>query len=142
MRSFVRELPRTAGRRRDRVLRDRTGAGLRKQKHAGPSQRQLRVAEEIRHLLAGVFARHECRDPELEHAELTVTEVRVSPDLRHAIAFVSRLGRSDVDTLLPALKRAASFFRAQVARALPLKFTPDLSFRSDHAIDHAMEIDR
>ena len=115
---------------------------MRKQKHAGPSQRQLRVAEEIRHLLAGMFARREFRDPELENAELTVTEVRISPDLKHATAFVSRLGRGDVDALLPALKRAAPFFRAQMARALPLKFAPDLSFRSDHALDHAMEIDR
>ena len=115
---------------------------MKKRKHTGPSQRQLRVAEEIRHILAGIFARREFRDPDLEQAELTVTEVRISPDLRHAIAFVSRLGRSDVDTLLSALKRAAPFFRAQVARALPLKFAPDLSFRSDHALDHAMDIDR
>ena len=52
---------------------------------AGPSQRQLRVAEEIRHVLAGVFARHELRDPDLADAQVTVTEVRIGPDLKHAI---------------------------------------------------------
>ena len=70
------------------------------------------------------------------------TEVRISPDLKHATAFVSWLGRSDVDALLPALHRAAPFLRAQVAHAVRLKFAPNLSFEPDHALDHAMEIDR
>jgi ribosome-binding factor A len=108
---------------------------------AGPSQRQLRVAEEIRHVLAGVFARHEFRDPELADAEITVTEVRVSPDLKHATAFVVRLGRSDVDVLLPALARAAPYLRSQLAHALRLRYAPDLSFQPDHALDYAMKID-
>jgi ribosome-binding factor A len=100
------------------------------------------VAEEIRHVLAEIFARREFRDPELADAQITVTEVRISADLKHAIAFVSRLGRSDVDALLPALKRAAPFLRGQVAHQLRLKFAPDLSFQPDHALEHAMEIDR
>ena len=66
-----------------------------------PQKTQL--AEEIRHVLAGLFERRDFRDPELGEAIVTVTEVRVGPDLKHAIAFVSRLGRSDVDALLPAL---------------------------------------
>ncbi len=107
-----------------------------------PSQRQLRVAEEIRHVLAGLFARREFRDPELAEADITVTEVRITPDLKHAMVFVSRLGRSDVDTLLPVLKRAAPFLRAQVAQALRLRFAPGLSFQPDHALDHAMHIER
>jgi len=115
---------------------------LKKQPHAaGPSQRQLRVAEEIRHVLAGVFARHEFRDPELAAAELTVTEVRATPDLKHAHVYVSRLGRSDVDTLLPALKRAAAYLRGQVAHAMRLRYAPDLIFQPDHALDYAMKID-
>ena len=69
----------------------------------GPTQRQLRVAEEIRHVLARVFGRGEIRDPELAGEAITVTEVRIGPDLKHATAFVSRLGRSDIDALLPAL---------------------------------------
>ncbi|MFL5254253.1 MAG: 30S ribosome-binding factor RbfA [Rhodopila sp.] len=115
---------------------------MRKQPHdAGPSQRQLRVAEEIRHVLAGVFARHEFRDPELAAAEVTVTEVRVTPDLKHAHVYVSRLGRSDVDALLPALKRASLYLRGQVAHAMRLRYAPDLIFQPDHALDYAMRID-
>jgi len=114
---------------------------LRKQT-AGPTQRQLRVAEEIRHVLAGVFARQELRDPELADAVITVTEVRIGPDLKRATAFVARLGRSDVDALLPALKRAAPFLRGQVAHALRLRFAPDLSFQPDTALEYATKIDR
>jgi ribosome-binding factor A len=113
-----------------------------KKRDAGPSQRQLRVAEEIRHLLAGLFERRDFRDPELAEAEITVSEVRMSPDLKHAMAFVSRLGRSDVDALLPALQRAAPFLRGQVAHALRLKFAPDLTFQPDHALEYATKIDR
>lgn len=109
---------------------------------AGPTQRQLRVAEEIRHVLAAVFERRDFRDPDLAEAEITVAEVRISPDLKHAIVFVSRLGRSDVDALLPALKRASPYLRGQVAHALRLKFAPDLTFQPDHALDYAMKIDR
>jgi ribosome-binding factor A len=109
---------------------------------AGPSQRQLRIAEEIRHVLAGVFTRRELHDPELAEANITVTEVRISPDLKHATAFVARLGRSDIDVLLPALKRAAPFLRGQVAHAMRLKFAPDLSFQPDRALEHARRIDQ
>jgi ribosome-binding factor A len=106
-----------------------------------PSQRQLRVAEEIRHVLAGLFARHEFRDPELADAQITVTEVRISPDLKHATAFVTRLGRSDIDALLPALRRASPYLRTQVAHALPLRNAPELSFQADAALDYAMHVD-
>jgi ribosome-binding factor A len=109
---------------------------------AGPTQRQLRVAEEIRHVLAGVFARGELHDPELAGVVITVTEVRIGPDLKRATAFVARLGRSDVDALLPALKRAAPFLRGQVAHALRLRFAPDLSFQPDSALEYATKIDR
>jgi ribosome-binding factor A len=109
---------------------------------AAPTQRQLRVAEEIRHVLAGVFTRREFRDPELAEADITVSEVRLSPDLKHATAFISRLGRTDVEALLPALKRATPWMRGQVAHALPLRFTPSLSFQPDHALDYAMKINR
>jgi ribosome-binding factor A len=108
----------------------------------GPSQRQLRVAEEIRHVLAGLFARHAIRDPELAGVDITVTEVRIGPDLKHAIAFVARLGREDVDALLPALKRAAPFLRAQVAHGVRLKFAPDLTFQADRALVYASKIER
>jgi ribosome-binding factor A len=106
-----------------------------------PSQRQLRVAEEIRHVLAGVFQRGEVRDPDLAGVDVTVTEVRISPDLRHATAFVTRLGRSDIAAKLPALRRAAPFLRGQLAKALRLRYAPDLSFQVDTSIDYAMHVD-
>ena len=106
-----------------------------------PSQRQLRVAEEIRHVLAGVFARGEIRDPELADVVITVTEVRIGPDLKRATAFVTRLGRSDIEAKLPALRRAAPFLRVQVAKQLRLRVAPDLSFQADTSIDYAMHVD-
>jgi ribosome-binding factor A len=115
---------------------------LKKQARVGPSQRQLRVAEEIRHVLAGLFERRDFRDPELAAAQLTVTEVRMSPDMKHATVFVARLGRSDVDALLPVLKRAAPFLRGQVAQAVRLRYAPDLSFQPDNALEYATKIDR
>lgn len=108
---------------------------------AGPTQRQLRVAEEIRHVLADLFTRTEFRDPELAGVAITVTEVRISPDLKHATAFVTRLGRSDIDATLPALKRAAPFLRAQASHALRLRAVPEIHFQADTAIDYAMEMD-
>ena len=113
-----------------------------KKRAAGPTQRQLRVAEETRHVLAGLFERRDFRDPELADAQVTVTEVRIGPDLKHAVAFVARLGRSDVEALLPALKRAAPYLRGQVAHALRLKYAPDLTFQPDAALEYATRIDR
>jgi ribosome-binding factor A len=107
-----------------------------------PSQRQLRVAEEIRHVLAGIFTRHEFRDPELAEAEVTVTEVRISPDLKRATAFVARLGRSDINELLPALKRAAPYLRTQLAHNLRLRVAPEISFQPDHTLDEATRVNR
>jgi ribosome-binding factor A len=71
---------------------------------------------------------------------ITVTEVRVSPDLRRATAYVTRLGRSDVDKLLPALKRVAPYLRSQLARGLRLRVAPEISFLADTSIDYAMEV--
>jgi ribosome-binding factor A len=129
------------------VLRDGDGAGLKKPgnasltEKAGRSQRQLRVAEEIRHVLSEIFARGEFRDPDLANAHVTVTEVRIDPDLKRATAFFSRLGRSDADALVPALVRATPFLRGRVARALRLRIAPELMFTPDLALDHVMKID-
>ncbi|WP_370636384.1 30S ribosome-binding factor RbfA [Komagataeibacter sp. FNDCR2] len=108
---------------------------------SGPSQRQLRVAEEVRRTLAEMFARIEFRDPELADVRITVTEVRISPDLKHATVFVARLGRSDVAELLPALKRVTPFLRTRLSHALRLRGVPDLHFQPDTALDYAMEVD-
>ena len=105
-----------------------------------PSQRQLRVGEEVRHVLSAIFARQEFRDPDLHDVLVTVTEVRMSPDLKHATAFVTRLGRTDIDAKLPALRRAAPFFRAQLAHEMRLRVAPDVSFQADTALEYAMHI--
>ena len=108
-----------------------------------PTQRQLRVGEEIRHVLSGIFARAEFRDPELAGVLITVTEVRISPDLKNATAFVARLGRSDVDELLPALRRAAPYLRSQLASSMrQQRMIPQLSFQPDEALEYASHIDR
>ena len=115
---------------------------MKKPASAAPTQRQLRVGEEIRHVLAGIFSRHEFRDPDLAEADITVTEVRLGPDLKRATAFIVRLGRSDVDALIPALKRATPYLRGQIAKTMKLRAVPDLSFQPDTALDYAMEINR
>ena len=108
----------------------------------GPSQRQLRVAEEIRHVLAMLFERRDFRDPDLANARITVTEVRASPDLKHMTAFVSGLGKDVPPEQFKALKRAAPFLRHEVAKAVRLRYAPDLHFQPDTALDYAMHINK
>ncbi len=93
-------------------------------------------------MLAGVFTRGGFRDPDLVDVLVTVTEVRMSPDLKHATAFVARLGRTDIDEKLPALKRAAPFFRAQLAHEMRLRVAPDVSFQPDTALEYATHINK
>ncbi len=114
---------------------------MKRQQQKGPTQRQLRVAEEIRHVLSGIFTRNDFRDPDLADAKITVTEVRISPDMKNATAFVARLGRSDVDRLLPALKRAAPYLRSLIAPMLKMRAIPALSFQPDATLEYAMKID-
>ncbi len=114
---------------------------MKRQQQKGPTQRQLRVAEEIRHVLSAIFLRNDFRDPDLADAKITVTEVRISPDMKNATAFVARLGRSDVDQLLPALKRAAPYLRSLIAPMLKMRAIPALSFQPDATLEYAMKID-
>jgi ribosome-binding factor A len=111
-------------------------------RNPGPSQRQLRVGEEIRHTLAEIFLRTEFHDPALAKAHLTISEVRMSPDLKHATVFVTRLGNQDVIPLLPALLRVTPFLRAQIAPKLGLRVTPDLKFLADEALEEATRINK
>jgi len=108
----------------------------------GPSQRQLRVGEEIRHALAEILLRTEFHDPALAKAHLTISEVRMSPDLKHAMVFLTKLGNEDVTPLLPALRRVAPFLRAQVAPRLGLRVTPELKFLPDEALEQATRINK
>ena len=93
------------------------------------SQRQLRVAEEVRHSLVNIIQRGELRDPELVDVSITVSEVQVSPDLKNAKAFVSRLGGGDDETLVKAMERAAPFLRQRIGQELALKFIPAICFQ-------------
>jgi len=105
-----------------------------------PSKRQLRVGEELRHALAAVLTRGELRDPDLQDLSITVTEVRVSPDLRNATVYVTPLA-GDAATVVPALQRAAGFMRGQLAGAIKLRHTPSLKFEHDVSFDQAQRID-
>ena len=105
-----------------------------------PSQRPLRVGEEIRHLLAELLERGEMRDAELREASITVTAVDVSPDLRNAIAFVMPLGGQDEPRLLAAMRRAAPWFRARVGEKAQLRYAPEIRFEVDRTFDEADRI--
>ncbi len=111
-----------------------------------PSPRQLRVGEAIRHALAHVLERGEVRDPGLAGRSATVTEVRVSPDLRHATAFVVPFGGGGepdaMHTVVDALNRAAPFLRHRVAEAVRTQFAPAIVFRADTTFDEAERINR
>jgi len=107
----------------------------------GPSQRQLRVGEEIRHALADIFRRGEFRDPELFDLNVTVSEVRISPDLKNATAFVMPLAGRKPE-LVAALNKASAFLRTQVAHEVRLPHAPRLSFQLDTSFDYAEQIDR
>ena len=106
-----------------------------------PNQRQLRVGEEIRHALVRILARGELRDPALAHANITVTEVRVSPDLKHATAFVTPFGGGDAGALAKACRHAAGFFRSQLGHELALRHVPAITFEPDRSFDNAQRID-
>lgn len=101
----------------------------------GPSQRQLRVAELIRRTLSDVLARGEVHDPELTGASITVSEVRCSPDLRHATAFVLPLGGINTEGIVAALNRNRGEIRQTLTGQVDLKFSPQLSFEPDRTFD-------
>jgi ribosome-binding factor A len=111
-------------------------------RRAGPSQRQLRVGESLRHQLADLLLRHHLRDPTLAAAEVTVAEVRVSTDLRHARVFVTELGGGLRPELAAALARAAPLWRGELARRLRLRIAPELVFQADPTFAEATRIER
>ena len=105
-----------------------------------PSQRQLRVGEELRHLLAELLRPGELRDPALREANVTVTEVRLSPDLRNATAFVMPLGGEKADEIMAGLRRSAPFLKGRLARMIELRHVPNIAFAFDNAFDSAARI--
>jgi len=109
---------------------------------ASPSQRQLRVAEAVRHALAEVLAQGEVHDPVLEGHMVTVPEVRMSPDLRLATIYVMPLGGRDAEAVVAALERNKRYLRGVVTRKVNLKFAPDIRFRIDERFDEAERIEK
>ena len=105
-----------------------------------PSQRQLRVGEQVRHEIASVIERGELRDPDLDGVAVTVTEVRLSPDLRKASIFVVPLGGGDASDFLPPLHRASPFLRRRVSEMVHLKYVPEFQFEADTSFDYADRI--
>ena len=118
-----------------------------KKSSAAPGQRSLRVGEEIRHALSHIltFEMDRLDDPDLYGKSVTVTEVRVSPDLRNATAFVVPLGATVEDyeagPLIKALNRAAGYFRGMLAREVRLQFSPTIRFKLDESFDEASRIE-
>ncbi|HTV45387.1 MAG TPA: 30S ribosome-binding factor RbfA [Stellaceae bacterium] len=110
------------------------------ERYRSPGQRQRRVGEEVRHALARILRNGECRDPALQHASITVSEVRLSPDLRSATAYVMPLAGADTAAVVAGLKRGAPFLRARVAHDLQLRHAPDLIFALDETFDQADRI--
>ena len=110
---------------------------------AGPTQRQLRAGELVRHALAEILREEPFHDPDLAAAAtITVTEAKVSPDLRHATIFVEPLGGLNAEAVIAALNRSSRFIRGVLGRMIDLRFTPAVLFVRDDSFDAAMAMDR
>jgi ribosome-binding factor A len=110
-------------------------------KPTGPSQRMLRVGELVRHALAGLFTRGEIEDDDLVGAVITVPEVRMSPDLKLASAYVMPLGGERANEIVAALNRHQRFIRGRVAPEIDLKFAPEIRFFVDETFAEFGKID-
>lgn len=99
------------------------------------------MAEEIRHILAGVLMRGELRDPVLSGVSVTISEVRISPDLQNATAYAMPLGGALIGEVLKALNKSAPFLRSQVGKSLQLRYTPTINFVEDTTFDEAHHIE-
>src|SRR5882672_4874134 len=108
----------------------------------GPSQRQLRVGEVLRHALSNILRETDIRDPELVGVSVTVTEVKPSPDMRHATVFVEPLGGVNAAGTITALNRHRGFLRGELGRGIALKFTPELRFVEDTSFAETERIAR
>jgi ribosome-binding factor A len=109
---------------------------------AGPTQRQLRAGELVRHALVEILRDEELQDEALTGVSVTLTEVRMSPDLKHAICFVEPLGGARADAVTAGLNRVARFLRGRLGRAIDLRFTPELRFVRDDSFDESDRIGR
>jgi len=108
----------------------------------GGSQRQLRVGELVRHALAELLTRGDVHDPVIEGHLITVPEVRMSPDLRLATVYIMPLAGRDAKEVVAAFERNKKYLRGEVARAINLKFAPDLRFHIDNRFEEAERIEK
>jgi ribosome-binding factor A len=108
----------------------------------GPTQRQLRAGELVRHALVEILREEDFADPALSGVSVTVTEVRVSPDLRHATVFVEPLGGVHAPEVVEGLNRHSKFLRGRLGHAIELRFTPALKFLHDESFDEAARMNR
>jgi ribosome-binding factor A len=106
----------------------------------GGGQRRLRVGEELRHALVRILREGELRDPALAGASITISEVRLSPDLRNATVFVMPLGGARAAEILAGLRRSAPVVKGRLAQAIALRYVPNLSFALDQSFDQAARI--
>ncbi|HEX4196940.1 MAG TPA: 30S ribosome-binding factor RbfA [Caulobacteraceae bacterium] len=109
---------------------------------AGPSQRQLRAGELVRHALVEILREEDLADPALAGVSVTLTEVRVSPDLKHALCFIEPLGGEHAAEVTAGLNRCARFLRGRLGHAIELRFTPELKFVHDESFSEAQRMER
>jgi ribosome-binding factor A len=107
----------------------------------GPSQRQLRVGEALRHALAEVLREKEIHDPELEGVSVTITQVKPSPDMRYATVYCEPLGGENAKAIVEALNRHKGFLRGEMGHLITMKFTPELRFVEDESFAEAQKIE-
>jgi len=132
MRNFHDAMPRTAQRKRRPS----------KAKTRGPSQRQLRAGELVRHALVDILHEEDLRDAALAGVSVTLTEVRVSADLKHALCFVEPLGGVHAPEVIEALNRVSKFLRGRLGHTIEMRFTPALKFLHDDSFDVAEKMNR
>ena len=114
---------------------------MRNRSARAPSQRQLRVGELVRHAIVEMLQRGEISDPDIGRSVITVSEARMTPDLKTATVFVMPLGGGAVDRTVAALDRSRKRIRYEVARRLDLRYAPDLKFRADPSFAEGEHID-
>jgi ribosome-binding factor A len=107
----------------------------------GPTQRQLRVGEALRHALAEVLRENEIRDPDLEGVSVTITQIKPSPDMRYATVYCEPLGGENAKAIVAALNRHKGFLRGEMGHLITMKFTPDLRFVEDESFAEAQKIE-
>ena len=114
----------------------------RRDQSSGPSQRQLRVGETLRHVLSEILMRQDFFDPDLANVSVTISEILVSPDLRNARVYTMPLGGINVDVILPALNRLAPVIQSLVAKKVHLRRTPRLRFFLDNSFENAAKMNQ